>query len=183
MVSEKKKRLACPMLGFLAVSLFLMMLILAVLNYPGWVLGETLLSDVIEADSSYFLIGGALGGLLLAFSAVGKSGKGRPGRIGEGLFIILMGIFLVWAAIFKVGDAIYDISVTFVFLSFILAMIFSIYDDYSENRHMGFGSLSVIILIMVSSMYFFMEPGVYQIGIVLSGIVWILIRSVREIFA
>ena len=183
MVPEKKKGLACPMLGFMAVSFFLLMLILAVLDYPGWVLGETLVTDVIDSDSTYFMIGGAVGGLLLAFSAVGKSGKGRPGRIGEGLFIILTGIFIVWAAIFNVGDKIYEFSVLFAFIAFILAMLSSLYDDFDQNRHMGFGSLTILILVAIFSMCVFMEPEVYQIGTLISGIIWILIRSVRELYA
>lgn len=183
MVSENKKGLGGPMLGFLAVSLFLLMLVLSILEYPGWVLGETLMTDVIDSDSSYLLIGGGVGGLLLAFSAVGKFERGRPGKNGEGIFIVLMGIFLVWASIFKTGETIYDLSVIAILLAFFLAMIFSLYDDYESNRRMGFGAVTVMILIVTFSMCFFMEPEVYQIGIMLAGAIWIIVRSVRELFA
>ncbi|MGI6471978.1 MAG: hypothetical protein ACOX1N_02765 [Candidatus Methanomethylophilaceae archaeon] len=184
MVSEKKCSPGYSMLGFLAVSLFILMLMLTVVEYSDWVYGETLVTDLIDSDASrYLFIGGAAGGLLLAFSAIGRFEKGRPGRIGEGLFLVLVGIFIVWAAIFGMGDEIFDISIKLATLSFFLAVICSIYDDFEDNRRMLFGSLSIIFLISTLAMILVCEPGIYQIWFLILGSAWLLLRGVRALCA
>lgn len=184
MVSEKKCSPGYSMLGFLAVSLFILMLILTIVEYSEWVYGETLVTDLIDSDSSrYLFVGSAVGGLLLAFSAVGRFVKGRPGRIGEGLFIVLVGIFLVWASIFGMGERIFEISVKLAVLAFYLAVLCSIYDDFESNRRMVFGSLSIVFLISTLAMFAFTEPEVYQIVFLVLAPAWLALRGVRALCA
>ncbi len=184
MVSEKKSSPGYPILGFLAVSLFILMLILTIVEYPGWVYGETLVTDLIDSDSSgYLTMGTAAGGLLLAFSAINRFEKGRPGKTGEGMFVILVGIFLIWASIFGPGEEIFDISVKLAFAALFIAMLFSIYDDFKENRHMLLGSLSIVFFISALSMFAFTEPAVYQIVFLVLGPAWLLIRNLLELCA
>lgn len=184
MISDNRSSLGYSMLGFLAVSLFILMLIFAIVDYPEWVCGETLITDIIDSGSpKYLLMGSAAGGFLLAFSAIGKLERGRLGRIGEGLFVILVGIFTVWAAVFGYGSDIFDVAVRLVILALFLAVLFSIYDDFKDNRHMVFGSLSIIFFMLMAAMIAFSDPEVYQLGIVVLGPVWILIRSIRDLYA
>ena len=183
MVSEKKCSPGYSILGFLAVSLFMLMLILTIVEYSEWVYGETLVTDLIDSDSVYLFIGTSLGGLLLAFSAIGRFVEGRPGRIGEGLFIVLMGIFMVWAAIFGNGGDIFDLSVKLIVVAFFLAMICSIYDDFENNRRMVFGSLSIMFLMGTFSVFAFSEPEVYQIMFLILAPAWLLLRNVKALCA
>lgn len=182
MISDKKHGLIFPALGFLAISLFLIMLIFTLADYPDWVFGESSIADIAGSDSEiYLMIGGALGGFLLAFSAIGKFEFNRPGRIAEGIYLILMGIFLVWASFFKYGDDIFLFSLVLLFASLILAMVSAAYDDLKNNRHMFFGSVTVVCAIILGFLILTTGPEIYEISIIFVGIIWIITRNIREL--
>ncbi len=183
MVSEKKHGMGYSMLGFLAVSLFTILLIIALSDYPGWVFGESAITDLTGSDSeAYLIVGGALGGFLLAFSAIGKFEFNRPGRIAEGIFLIFAGIFLVWASVFKYGEDIFLLSIVLVLFSIFCAMISAAYDDLKDNRHMVFGSLTLVCAIVFVSLILTTEPEIYQIAIIIVSIFWIVTRNIRDLY-
>ena len=182
MVSDKNRGLGYLMLGFLAVSLFVLMLMITFADYPNWVFGESTISDVIGSDSEkYLVIGGAVGGFLLAFSAIGKFEFNRPGRIGEGVFLIFTGIFLVWASLFKYGEDMFILSLVLALVSIVFAMISAAYDDLEDNRHVIFGSVTVICAIILCSSILTTGPEIYQIATIFVGIIWLMTRNIREL--
>lgn len=183
MISDKKHGMGYSMMGFLAVSLFVIMLIITLADYPGWVFGETSITELTGSDSEKYLIaGGALGGFLLAFSSIGKFEFNRPGRIAEGIFLIFAGIFLVWASIFKYGEDIFLLSLALVFVSLLFAMISAAYDDLQDDRHMIFGSMSVVCMIILVSLILTTGPEIYQVATIIVGVIWIITRNIRELY-
>ncbi|HKM08964.1 MAG TPA: hypothetical protein VJX93_00510 [Candidatus Methanomethylophilaceae archaeon] len=181
MISEKKHGLGYSMLGFFAVSFFLLMLTVGIVDY-GLVLGEDPLTDLVGSDSEIFLILGGLGGILLAFSAIGKFEKDRPGRIGEGMFILLAGVFLVWGSLFEYGDTVTTWSLNLTYILILLAMISAIYDDFDKERHLLFGSVTIVFFAGFLAMRIFATPEVYQIGILVAAAFWLYTRSFRDLY-
>lgn len=181
MISEKKHGLGYSMLGFFAVSFFLLMLVAGIVDY-GLVLGETPLSDIAGSDSEVFLKIGGAGGILLAFSAIGKFEKDRPGRNGEGFFVVIAGIFLVWGSLFEYGDDITTWALCLAYISILIAMIIAAYDDFDQGRHMLFGSATIIFLIGFLALRLLAAPEVYQVGILFAAAFWLYTRSFRDLY-
>ncbi|MDD2410287.1 MAG: DUF998 domain-containing protein [Candidatus Methanomethylophilaceae archaeon] len=181
MICEKKGGGAFAVLSILAASLFFVLMILAIADAPGWVFGEDLIEALAASDSGVYLRSGiAIGGILLAFGSIGMIfNGGRPGRTAEGVLLMISGILLVWVAFFENDDPIHDAALILVFMTFVLALIASAYDDFAENRSMMFGSLTVLLLVASIGAYAAYGPAMYQVVWIVAAVIWVMARGVK----
>ncbi len=181
MISEKKSGGAFAVLSIMAASLFFLLMMIAIADTPGWAFGEDLIGDVSTSDSGVYLRSGmALGGILLAFGSIGMVfNGGRPGKTAEGVLLMISGILLVWVAFFEHDDPINKVALMLFIITFVLAMIASIYDDFKENRSMIYGSLTVLLLVVSIGAYAAYEPAMYQVVWIIEAVIWVIARGIN----
>jgi hypothetical membrane protein len=183
MISEKKSGDAFALLGIMSASLFSILMILAIADAPGWAFGEDLIEELSASDSGVYLRSGmALGGILLAFSSIGiVFNGGRPGKTAEGVLLMISGILLVWVAFFEHTDPIHDAALMLFVITFVLAAIASIYDDFTDNRNMMYGSLTIFLLVVSIGAYAAYEPAMYQVVWIIEAVVWVVARGINSL--
>lgn len=181
MISEKKGGAAFAILGLMAASLFFVLMILAIADSSGWVLGEDLIRTLAESDSGVYLNSGiALGGILLAFGSIGMVfNGGRHGKTAEGVLLMISGILFVWVAFFEPENLVHDAAAILVFITFVLAMVTSIYDDFMDNRSMMFGAFTVFLMIVSIGAYFAYDVAMYQMVWIIAAVVWVIARNAK----
>jgi len=181
MISEKKSGGTFAMFGLIAASLFLVLMALAIADGSDWILGEDLIETLAGSDSGVYLNSGiALGGILLAFASIGMVfNGGRPGKAAEGVLLMVSGILFVWVAFFEPENLLHDAAIILVFVTFVFAMIASMYDDFMDNRSMMLGALTVFLIIISIGAYFAYDVAMYQIVWIVAAVVWIIARSAK----
>jgi hypothetical membrane protein len=181
MISEKNSGGAFAVLSIMAASLFFILMIISIADMPGWAFGEDLIEEISSSDSGVYMRSGmALGGMLLAFGSIGMVfNGGRPGKTAEGVLLMISGILLVWVAFFEHTDPIHEVALMLFIITFILAAIASIYDDFKDNRSMIFGSLTVLLLVVWIGSYAAYEPAMYQMVWIIEAVIWVIARGIN----
>lgn len=184
MISEKKSSIAYPMIGLIAVSAFVAAWFFAIADNSSWVFGEDLIEVLRVSDSGkYLVLGLSVSGVLLAISSIGRifSDDSRPFRSAEGMFLLVAGIMLVWVGFFDHGEKIHQIAAIMACFSFAVAMVLSAADDFENNRHMVWGSLTVLIIAVMAISYMAYLPAEVQMMEMLGVIIWAGLRFLKDI--
>ncbi|MGI5964765.1 MAG: DUF998 domain-containing protein [Candidatus Methanomethylophilaceae archaeon] len=182
MNSEKKSSAFYPMLGIIAVFTFLIAWLFAIADNASWIFGEDMIHVLRTSDSGNYLVFGlAASGILLAISSIGKitGGEGRYARTAEGVLLLVAGITMVWIGFFDHGENIHTYAAILACFSFAAAMIASLIDDFGKNRHMVWGSVTLIIIAMMAASYITHADAKVQMAEILGVLIWTALRCVK----
>lgn len=172
-------------LGLVAVVVFGLMWSFAVLEDPGWIFGENMVSDLgvsYTRASMFFNLGCISGGILFALTGIRMAPlKVRPYAVSGGA-VAVSGIFLIMIGLFPsdTGD-LHNFFAIGLFVLCTLGMISMAVGDWMQRRVM-LGGITMLMLVFVSVIYITRSLAYAEAVTILVFMAWIAMSAVKISF-
>lgn len=159
MNATKRSPAPYAVIGILAAFILAVVVLVATENDPAWVLGESTLADLgvsdVELTADLFMYGSIVVGILLFVFGVGKAYTENKCSRASGVMIALAGIFMILLGYYTsdVGNGNVNDTYTWLFYIFLaLAMILSVFGDWSEGKRISSVIAAILILVIIGGL-------------------------------
>ena len=184
MKTSKDHSTAFAWAGLIGVAVFIIAWMSAEAVDSTWQFGVNVLCDFNSSTDAglYFNYGCRIAGILIAIFGIGRAVYGKnAGHCLGGILLFLGGVALALVGVFTPDDGnIHNLIAVAAALLMLLAAISITAGNWAADRKV-FAGLGIVIIFMVTAMYFAYDlAGLEAYGIIL-GMVWFVSESVNMI--
>jgi len=183
MKKKLKGRSSIGIFGLAGVAFFAVCWIIAATGDPGWVFGESMISDLGASGLDtevVFNSGCILGGMLVLISGIGMTTvKKEKIYFASGIIVALTGVFLTMIGLFPedVGSA-HVIFALLVFAALLAGMIVTAIGDLVYGEKIYFG-INVVLILLVPFIAFTQSFEFLEAATAILGLIWLSVHSIK----